>query len=1155
MINRLVVLGLFYLVAQFGITNTRAEFEQVEIPASDAKQNNVKSLSEFPFGIWEGVATNKLNDNDFRSFKVYSYRLGLIVIEYVEFDGIKKRYAVKVPPQYSTDNLDDDYLVDEESLVEDEELSFNLLSPKKAILYTDKNTIILRKKRRAKVKMSELLGTWQAEYDDQTVSLSIDENFNLTIKNSDHIAEGSIKHDGAAGLFIALDSYDEKIISPVFLIDKSNLELPSDSDTNIIVTKVNSQPQSTFLRDDNGNAVTIDKLSITTTLSELVAQTTIDLSFTNPNRNSSEVAFKLPLPSDAIVVSYSLDIEGKMISSSAVEKNKARQAFEEIQSRGVDPALAEVSNNNQFTTEIFPVDYQQQRRIILRYVEPINKMKRGVSSYSFPLHKMGHINSLDIHVTSQYSKPKITGLGKGVKKERVMNSNKSSWQFQAHATGHTANAPFNIRLKPINVKRDKDIRSQLSQAIDGQRYFSVWGQVPELSKPKKTVGKVVIAWDNSLSMRDYHSDYIELMTHYLPRLEGVDVTVVNFANNAEELSFASGNEKNMLKKVQNIEYDSASNFQHLDDILQRDADYFVVLSDGLATFSTDFLAVTSKPVFTISPAQGSVNAPLLKSLAKQGNYFQLSENNKQGVAKAIGTLPPVIEVSSNSHNISDIVISRPYGFNSRFLINAKVNNAQDAEITLDFGDKKTQTIVIDATTVHNSEEAKYLWAQSSLQPLLASPKKHQEMITEFGKKYKIATPFTSLIVLEELDDYVRYGIEPPSEIEGWEQYNELRVEVVSEQRLREEESLDLVLRAWKARLTWWEDPLGSFEKRNKSRQRNTNQPSEGGGLERAEEIVVSGIRASAAPGPSIGLEPWLPDTPYMKAILAKAKGAQYQEYLVQRNQYESNVSFYMDVAKHFFDQGESELGVKVVLNILEVMPDRPTMQRTVAYVLMQYQKFEIAISVLEKVDLAYPFQATSKRDLARAWQGLGKQHERADDYSKALRYYVESATKVDDDPQGLPVVALTEMNNLLPQAQAIGVDTSWINPEFITKQTYDVRALLSWSNNQTDVDLYVLDPNEFTVYYGKRYSPIGGYLPHDDRSGFGPEVFLLKNGTSGEYKINAKYYSDDTAEAFGPVTLILDLYLNYGKENEQHKTTSIRVDREKDEVEVGTIRF
>lgn len=1151
-------------------------FTTIVVASAEKKANTHDNANKFvndgfPIGIWKSTKGELLEDLDLTSLSIYSYKSGLVLMEQHELDGKHELYSVKESDRHATPHLNDYYL-------DNKELSFQIKSDNKILLYENDSVTVLRRTRTPKPNIENFVGIWESEYEGEIYTLSIDESFNVVCKDEDTIiCNAKIIYDPGAGFLLKDTLYSRHYVNPIKLINKKQLALFAQSDEFTTFTQVNNQPQTTVLIDENGNPVTIDKLTINTHYSELMVETTLDIIFTNPNKSSNEVAFKLPLPSEAIVIGYSLDINGVMIPSSAIEKEQARRAFEQIQARGVDPAIADISTNNQFSTEIFPVDYQQQRRISITYIEPIKYDKKKRALYSFPLHKIGLANKVKLEVSGEKKNANVKGL-KGLWSK---DSKEHLWTYQAEAHNYLAKKAITIKLSQ-NSKPDQAIKTDISQAQDGDYYLTATGKLPK-PPSDKPVKKVVIAWDNSLSMRPYHQHYLSLMKEYFKRLNGVDLNVFTFAESINKINVENNNRKQIIQQISSIEYDSASNFENLNAILKHEADYFVLFSDGIATINTGSTEKNEQTIFSIAPPDADINIPLLKFISTNGNYFQLTKKNKARVAKAIGKSITKINVNAVSDNIDEIAISRPYGFNSNFIISAKLKNTESGSIKLQFSNGETQTINIDPSIIRKNEEGKYLWTQSTLQPLLAQPKKNRTVITELGKKYKIATPFTSLIVLEEFSDYVEYGIRPPSEIEGHEDYDADRAYVLEEQKLDQETANDNLLEAWQDRLTWWQDPIAAFKLREelrrqeeerirqyrerllKQRQARLNQqagsnaqaPSysdEGeAGLE--EAIVVTGIRSSIPPDQSISIEPWSPDTPYMKVILKASQDKQYETYLDQRETYQTQVSFYMDVAKHFFEQGRNKLGAKIVLNILELMPNSVTMQRTVAYVLLQYQQYQLAISVLEKVDQTYSFQAASKRDLARAWEGLARKTGLTEDYANAIRYYFEAATKVDDDPEGLPVIALTEMNHLLSDAKTAGVNANWIPETFLGNQSYDVRALLSWSNNQTDVDLHVLDPNGDNIYYSNPFSKIGGFLPYDNTSGFGPEVFLLKDGTPGSFKISAKYYSDNSAEAFGPVTLILDLYLNYGKENQQHKTTSIQINKEKQEIDVGEINF
>ena len=69
---------------------------------------------------------------------------------------------------------------------------------------------------------------------------------------------------------------------------------------------------------------------------------------------------------------------------------------------------------------------------------------------------------------------------------------------------------------------------------------------------------------------------------------------------------------------------------------------------------------------------------------------------------------------------------------------------------------------------------------------------------------------------------------------------------------------------------------------------------------------------------------------------------------------------------------------------------------------------------------------------------------------------------------------------------------------------------LAWNTNESDIDLYVQDPDGETIYYLNDNSLSGGYLDRDDTNGFGPEnIFWEGNAPDGDYLVYIDYYGDD----------------------------------------------
>ena len=53
------------------------------------------------------------------------------------------------------------------------------------------------------------------------------------------------------------------------------------------------------------------------------------------------------------------------------------------------------------------------------------------------------------------------------------------------------------------------------------------------------------------------------------------------------------------------------------------------------------------------------------------------------------------------------------------------------------------------------------WAANFIADHAADAENRREEFVQHGRRYGVASPVTSLIVLERLDQYLRYKIEPP----------------------------------------------------------------------------------------------------------------------------------------------------------------------------------------------------------------------------------------------------------------------------------------------------------------------------------------------------------------------------------------------------------
>ena len=84
----------------------------------------------------------------------------------------------------------------------------------------------------------------------------------------------------------------------------------------------------------------------------------------------------------------------------------------------------------------------------------------------------------------------------------------------------------------------------------------------------------------------------------------------------------------------------------------------------------------------------------------------------------------------------------------------------------------------------------------------------------------------------------------------------------------------------------------------------------------------------------------------------------------------------------------------------------------------------------------------------------------------------------------IDLIALTELNGIVAKARrdSQAVDVSRIDARLLKNLPLDVRVVLAWDADNTDVDLHVIDPNGEEVYYGHNASYQGGTItPRRDR--------------------------------------------------------------------------
>ena len=115
-----------------------------------------------------------------------------------------------------------------------------------------------------------------------------------------------------------------------------------------------------------------------------VAVTSIDQEFYNPNDQRQEGTYMFPVPKDAHIDKFSMEIGGKMVDAELLPADKARQIYEDIVRKMRDPALLEYAGRDLFKVRVFPIEPRSRKPIKISYTELLHS-DAGTVTYSYPL--------------------------------------------------------------------------------------------------------------------------------------------------------------------------------------------------------------------------------------------------------------------------------------------------------------------------------------------------------------------------------------------------------------------------------------------------------------------------------------------------------------------------------------------------------------------------------------------------------------------------------------------------------------------------------------------------------------------------------------------------------------------------------------------------
>ncbi len=931
--------------------------------------------------------------------------------------------------------------------------------------------------------------------------------------------------------------------------------------------------------------VQLQSVRIRGEVSGRLALTELEMTFFNPNARILEGELQFPLLDGQSVASFAMDVNGAMREAVPVDKARGQAVFEEVIRGRIDPGLLEITQGNNFKLRVYPIPASGTKRVILRINETLSE-SNGHIVYRVPLEYAERVNtfSIDVNVAGASVAPLSASNALGA---FTFSRTNSGFRAQASRDDFAGHGVMDVEIAASRVPQIT------TQMFDGRTYFHADVPLAMREAPRAIPNLISLLWDSSGSgsARDHGREFA-LLDAYFKKMGNGEVRLThvrNVAEPAQRFAIVNGNWRELREALKATDYDGATNLGTF--VPDVDAREVLLFSDGLNNFGDQLFPALAVPLYAISAAV-KADPTLLKQLAHRngGRFIDLiAEKPTDAARKLIFAATRVVSIDADG--AQQLVMASPYPEQGRIAIAGVLTEAATSvHIKIVHPDGKSSALVLPlkSTTTRGSFAAA-LWGRMRVGALAGSYDFNRAEIRRLGSAFGLVTKDTSLIVLDRIEDYVRHEIAPPTELRA--DYQRLLANAAQQRKSDRTTHLENVVRMFAEKMAWWnrefpkDRPLREDVKisgaavTGQARQRASGDVQE----RRFELRDLAQSAASATPAPAsprvgsvgattnaplratdkleeankksstvnaatttatIQLQKWQPDSPYATRLRNATAADMYRIYLDEKPGYLNSTAFFLDAADAFFDRGMNALGIRILSNLAEMDLENRHVLRILGYRLMQANQPAIAIPVFKKVLVLSPEEPQSYRDLGLAYAA-----------DKQTQLAINTLVEVVIRPwhgrfPEIELITLAELNSIIATA-ATKPDISHIDPRLLKNLPLDLRVILTWDADNTDIDLWVTDPDGEKAYYGHRMTVQGGRMSLDFTGGYGPEEFSLKRAKPGKYKVEAHYFGDRRQNITGVTTLQVKHATKFGSVDAREQIVTLRLKGKQETVFVG----
>ncbi len=551
--------------------------------------------------------------------------------------------------------------------------------------------------------------------------------------------------------------------------------------------------------DERNLPLTLGYHKVTVDIRDQIARTVVEESFVNHTNHTLEGVFYFPLPSDASISGFAMWINGECVEADIVEKQRAREIYEQILREKRDPGLLEWTGGNIFKARVYPIFAHSEKRIRITYTQVLPK-KGDTYRYTYALQsellKQHPLRELEIKATI-HSAEKLTKVECPSHMTRIRKTDHSgSVEFTAEE--YTPGRDFELQ---VTTEPSKDNIAVIPHLRGKDGYFMVLlqsdtsGEARDLVRDGKPLEFILIA-DSSGSMTDAQIEsrnaFIESLLLSLDKKDTFNLVCCDVSTEWVFESPTAAIPDNVEKALDFLNKRGALGWTDLDRAFGEAAaranpeTHVIYIGDGIPTTGDADPATCADRIKEAYRGRGTFNAVavgtsyehlVMKAIATCGTgslYKIASTRDAPHTARSLLseiTTPCLRDITISWEGFDaarlypEVLPNLPAGMQQiilgRYLPQSDVEQGNFIITGTRDGEKVTRTAPVSfAGAEEGNSFIPRLWARMHLDYLLTqgATARIKEQIIALSEDFQIITPYTSLLVLESDADRERFKV-------------------------------------------------------------------------------------------------------------------------------------------------------------------------------------------------------------------------------------------------------------------------------------------------------------------------------------------------------------------------------------------------------------